>query len=630
MLSPDQRRLAAEGWREARAILWAHRKRLLAGLGLLLVSRSAGFVLPASSKYLLDEVIGHHRTELLVPLAAAVSLATMIQAAAAFSLSQVLGVTAQRSIMEARRTLHRRVMRLPIRFFDSQKTGVLIARIMSDAEGMRNLLGMGLVQLVSSTFTATIAFCALMYLNWRMTTVTLVLLSGFGIMVAAAFRRLRPIYRRRAEAGAQLTGRLSEGLSGVRTVKAYRAEKHEELAFTKGIHELFRSIAREVTTGSAVGAMSIVIVGAIGAFLMVTGGRAISNGTMTVGGFVMYVFLVGLLVAPVARMADSGTQISEALIGLERIRQIRAIATEDEEDRAREDLPSVRGEIEFQDVSFAYDPGAPVLDHISFRAPSGTTTALVGPSGAGKSKLIGLVMALHRPTAGRILVDGIDMDSIRQRAFRTHLGAVLQDNFLFNGTIGENIAYSRPRAGADEIRSAARLAHCDEFVERFESKYETMVGERGVRLSGGQRQRVAIARAILADPRILILDEATSSLDSDSEGMIQDGLRALRRNRTTFVIAHRLSTIRSADQILVLDKGRIVERGTHESLIARGGLYRQLHDKQQATIGDRFVNPGEDFSTAAEDRPHEVSASAMASPVDAFADVIGAPVKRPD
>jgi subfamily B ATP-binding cassette protein MsbA len=329
-------------------------------------------------------------------------------------------------------------------------------------------------------------------------------------------------------------------------------------------------------------------------------------------------------------MADTGTQITEALIALERIRQIRGEPTEDEEDVGRGELDRLGGEIEFQDVSFEYDPGTPVLDRVSFHAPSGTTTALVGPSGAGKSTLIGLVMGLQRPTRGRVLVDGRDMDAIRLHAFRSYLGAVLQDNFLFNGTIAENIAYSRPRAGLEEIRAAAHLAHCDEFAERFEKGYDTVVGERGVRLSGGQRQRIAIARAILADPRILILDEATSSLDSDSEGMIQDGLRALRRNRTTFVIAHRLSTIRSADQILVLDRGQIVERGTHESLIARGGLYRQLHDKQQATLGDRFVNPGEDFTPASEDRPLVAAAGPDAPRVDALAGVLGVSGKRPD
>ena len=616
------------GWREAREILWDHRRRLLLGFGLLLLGRLAGFVLPASSKYLLDEVIGKHRGELLVPLALAVVAATCVQALTAFTLSQVLGVSAQRSIMEARRALQRRVMRLPIRYFDSQKTGVLIARIMSDAEGVRNLVGTGLVQLASSVLTALIALTALLYLNWRLTSMTLVMMGVFGAMVAFAFKRLRPIYRQRAELGAQLTGRLSEALSGVRVVKAYTAEKHEELAFAKGIHSLFRSVGREITTSSLLGAAAIVIFGLIGASMMLVGGRSILAGDMTVGGFVMYVFLIGLLIAPVVRIADTTTQMSEALIGLERMRQIRRLPTEDEEDRHRASLPSTRGEIEFEDVGFEYAPGVPVLKNVSFRAASGSTTALVGPSGAGKSTLIGLVMGFHRPTSGRILVDGSDLDTIRVRDFRIHLGVVLQDNFLFNGTIAENIAYARPRASREEILAAAALAHCDEFAERFEEKYDTVVGERGVKLSGGQRQRVAIARAILADPRILILDEATSSLDSDSEAMIQDGLRSLRHGRTTFVIAHRLSTIRSADQILVVEEGTIVERGVHDSLVASGGKYRRLYEKQQWTTNDRFVNPGEDVTIGAEEVGETLPGPETREPRP-FA-VVGVPSTRPD
>jgi ABC-type multidrug transport system fused ATPase/permease subunit len=612
---------SARGWSEARELLWEHRHRLLLGFALLLLSRLAGFVLPASSKYLLDEVIGKHRGELLVPLALAVIAGTVVQALTAFALAQVLGVSAQRSIMEARRTLERRVMRLPIRYFDSQKTGVLISRIMSDAEGVRNLLGTGLVQLASSLLTALMALAALLYLNWRLTSMTLVMMGGFGIIVAMAFQRLRPIQRQRAELGAQLTGRLAEALSGVRVVKAYTAEKHEELAFTKGLHRLFRTVGREITMSSLVGAAAIVIFGLIGASMMLVGGRSILAGHMTVGDFVMYVFLIGLLIAPVVRIADTTTQLSEALIGLERMRQIRKLPTEDEEDRGRASLPSTRGEVEFEDVGFEYASGEPVLKNISFRAACGTTTALVGPSGAGKSTLIGLVMGFHRPTSGRILVDGADLDTIRVRDFRTHLGVVLQDNFLFNGTIAENIAYARPRASHEEVLAAAALAHCDEFAERFPEKYDTVVGERGAKLSGGQRQRVAIARAILADPRILILDEATSSLDSDSEAMIQDGLRSLRTGRTTFVIAHRLSTIRSADQILVIEGGTIVERGVHDSLVARNGKYRHLYDKQQWATNDQFVNPGEDITVG----PAEASAAVPAAGTEAEAyDVVGA------
>jgi subfamily B ATP-binding cassette protein MsbA len=590
-------------WRDVRDILWDHRGRLTLGFALLLVSRMAGFVLPASSKFLLDEVVGKHRGELLMPLAAAVGAAALVQAVTAFALSQVLGVAAQRSIMQVRRRLQQRVMRLPIRYFDSQKTGVLIARIMSDAEGIRNLLGTGLVQLASSLLTAALALAVLLYLNWRLTVTTLVLLGAFAALMTQTFRWLRPLYRRRAEMGAQLTGRLSEGLSGIRVVKAYNAEKHEDLAFTRGIHRLFRTVAREITTSAAIGAVSILIFGGIGAYMLVAGGRAILSGEMTLGSLVMYVFFIGLLIAPVVRITDSATQLSEAFAGLERIREMRTMATEDEEDQGRLPLAEVTGDVAFQDVSFEYGPGVPVLKHVTFTAPAGSTTALVGPSGAGKSTLIGLVMAFHRPTGGRILVDGRDLREVRMRDLRAHLGVVLQDNFLFDGTIAENVAFSHPHASRAEIEEACRIAHCHDFIEGFEHRYDTMVGERGVKLSGGQRQRLAIARAILADPRILILDEATSNLDSESEALIQDGLRSLRRGRTTFVIAHRLSTIRSADQILVLEGGEIVERGSHDRLMETAGRYRQLYEKQYRATTDRLVNPGEESPPEAEAEP---------------------------
>jgi ABC-type multidrug transport system fused ATPase/permease subunit len=581
-------------WREALDLIWPQRYRLLLGLALLTLGRLAALVLPASSKFLIDDVLAKGRKEMLGPVALAIVAASVIQGATSFVLSQVLGVAAQREIVRMRRRLHRHATRLPIRYFDSTKSGVLISRIMSDPDGLRNLLGNGLIQLISSLMTALLALAVLLYLNWRLTTTTLVLLAVFGSLMGFAFTRLRPLFRQRAELSAQLTGRLAESLNGIRVVKAYRAEKREEMAFTRAIHRHFRNVAREITLTSVVGSSALVIFGLISAVLSYLGGQAILAGRMTLGDFVMFVFFVALLVAPVVRLADSTTQLSEAFAGLDRVRELREVRSEKEDEGEGSAVRDLRGEIEFQEVSFEYAPGAPVLRDVSFRSPAGSTTALVGPSGAGKSTLIGLVMAFHRPGRGRVLVDGRDLLTLSLDDYRSRLGVVLQDNFLFDGTVAENIAYSRPRASRQEVERAGRIAHCDTIVARLEEGYDTVVGERGVKLSGGERQRVAIARAILADPRILILDEATSNLDSESEALIQDGLRALRRGRTTFVIAHRLSTIRSADEILVLEGGAIVERGTHEGLLARGGRYRQLYDRQYQIESDRFVNPGEE------------------------------------
>ena len=587
----------SSAWQEARQLIWRHRAQLAIGLAVMLVNRLAGLVLPATSKVLIDNIVGKHQTGLLVPVALAAGGATLVQAVSSFSLSQILGVTAQRAITDMRREVEAHVVSLPIRFFDSTKSGVLISRIMTDAEGIRNLVGTGLVQLSGGLVTASIALFVLFYLNWRLTTATIVILGVFGGLMAFAFNTLRPIFRERGQINAEVTGRLGESLGGIRVVKSYVAERGERLVFARGVNRLFRNIAKTITGASALGAAVTIITGGIGVLMILVGGKAILAGRMTLGDFVMYVFFVGLVAAPLVSIASIGTQVSEAFAGLDRIRELRQTATEDAEDATRLVVgDGLRGEIAFEDVVFAYDPGVRVLKGVSFRAPAGSTTALVGPSGSGKSTLISLVMAFARPESGRILVDGQDLAGLRLRDYRAHLGVVLQDNFLFDGTIAENIAFARPHATRAEILEVARIAHCDEFVDRFEKKYDTVVGERGVKLSGGQRQRVAIARAILAEPKILILDEATSSLDSESEALIQDGLRRLRHGRTTFVIAHRLSTIRSADQILVLDGGEIVERGSHRELLAAGGRYRQLYDKQYAFESDRFINPGEDFT----------------------------------
>ena len=601
--------MTAGAWEEARALIWTHRKRLVIGLGLMLVNRLSGFVLPTTTKYLMDDVIQQGHWELLPKLAMAAGAATVVDASTAFANSQVLGVAAQRAITEMRKDIEAHVMRLPIRYFDSTKTGILISRIMTDAEGIRNLVGTGLVQLTGSLLTATIALFVLLYLNWKLTIVTIVILGLFGGGMATAFKRLRPLFRERGQINAEVTGRLAESLGGVRIVKSYVAEKREELVFAKGAHRLFRNVAQSLTGVSAITAFSSVVIGATGIAMMLVGGNSIRNGSMTIGDLVMYLSFTALMTMPVIQLASIGTQLSEAFAGLDRIREIRRMATEDQEDESRAPLPDVRGRVEFDDVTFEYNAGVPVLKRVTFAAPAGSTTALVGSSGSGKSTLISLVMTFNRPQAGRVVVDGHDLTAIKLRDYREHLGVVLQDNFLFDGTIAANIAYAKPHASREEIRAVSRIAHCDEFIEGFEQGYDTIVGERGVRLSGGQRQRVAIARAILADPKILILDEATSSLDSESEAMIQDGLKALRAGRTTFVIAHRLSTIRSSDQILVLEHGEIVERGTHDELLAVNGRYRQLYDKQYRFEKDRFINPGEDFTP----EPEKVVAPARVS-----------------
>src|SRR5215203_399808 len=587
---------AASVWREARALIWARRGRIGLGLALMLVNRLAGLVLPASSKYLIDDIAGKGRAELLMPLALVAGAATLVQAVTSFALSQVLGVAAQRAITDMRRQVEEHVARLPVRYFDSTQAGQLLSRIMNDADGIRNLVGTGLVQLTGSVVTAIAALAYLFYLNWRLTLATIVALGVFGGGMALAFKRLRPLFRERGKITAEVSGRLNETLGGIRIVKTYTAEKREELVFTKGVHRLFRNIARSITGVSAITAFSTVVVGVIGMMMIIVGGRAILAGTMTIGEFMTYILFTGLMAAPVVQIASIGTQISEAFAGLDRIRELLQTRTEDADDHLLAPIGALQGEVTFEDVSFEYNPGVPVLKNVSFRAPAGTTTALVGSSGSGKSTLISLVMAFNRPLSGRVVIDGRDLTTIRLRDFRAQLGVVLQDNFLFDGTIGDNLRYGSPGATSEQIRGVSQIAHADEFIEEFEKKYDTVVGERGVKLSGGQRQRVAIARAILANPKILVLDEATSSLDSESEAKIQDGLRSLRRGRTTFMIAHRLSTIRSADQILVLEHGEIVERGTHAELLALGGRYRTLYDKQYHFEADRFINPGEDFT----------------------------------
>ena len=602
---------------DAAALVKARRGRLALGILLMLISRLAGLVLPGTTKFLLDDVIGKSNRALLLPLVLTAIVATIIQATTSFSLSQLLGKAAQRSITDMRRRIQRHVGRLTVAYYDQTKSGVLLSRVMNDAEGLRNLVGSGLVDLVGGLVTATFALAILIALNARLTGLVIGVLSLFVVVMFMAFSTLRPLFRERSKIMAEVSGRLSETLSGARVVKAYGAERRETLVFAKGIHLLFRNVAKTITGMSAIGSASTLLVGLASVMIMWIGGGDVLSGRMTVGSFFSFTLYLGLLVGPIAQIVSIGSQLTEAFAGLERIREILGEKREDEGDERRRPMGEVVGRVEFQEVGFEYKAGSPVLHDVSFVAEPGTSTALVGHSGSGKSTLIGLVAAFHKPTTGKIRVDGRDLGEIRLADYRSQLGVVFQDNFLFDGTVLENVAYARPDAPEEEILAAGRTAHCEEFVARLPDGWATVVGERGVKLSGGERQRVAIARAILADPRILILDEATSSLDSESEFLIQQGLAELMRGRTTFVIAHRLSTIRRADTILVLEAGRIVERGKHQELLALGGRYHALYTRQYDLESNLFRNPGESAEKAEEEaapaKPERVEAGVSLS-----------------
>jgi subfamily B ATP-binding cassette protein MsbA len=588
---------ASERLRELWPDIWSmvrpRRRILLLGFGLIVISRLCGLVLPASTRFLIDDIIGKRHASMLLPLVLAVVGATVVQGIASFTLTQVLSIEGQKLIAELRRKVQEHIGRLPVTYFDSNKTGQLVSRIMSDVEGVRNLIGTGLIEFFGGLLTAILSVFILLRISALMTGLSLAVVIGFALSLRKAFKTIRPIFRERGKINAEVTGRLTESLGGVRVIKGYHAEWREAEVFAGGVMRLFNNVRRSLTAMSLMSLSATVLMGAVGALVMYIGTREIFAGKLTTGGYVEFVAFLAFLIAPIIGIVNIGTQISEALAGLERTREVLRERPEDTDPDRTRDIGPIVGDVRFDNVEFAYDPGRTVLHGISFDAQPGTVTAFVGPSGSGKSTTIGLIAAFHKPTSGTILVDGVDLSTVRLPSYRTQLGVVLQETFLFDGTIRENVMFSRPDATEEQFLEACRIARVDEFAEILESRYDTIVGERGVKLSGGQRQRLSIARAILADPRILILDEATSSLDSESEAMIQQGLAHLMRGRTTFVIAHRLSTIRRADQILVIEAGRIVERGTHQELFALHRRYWEMYTRQHALDENLFLAPGE-------------------------------------
>jgi len=587
-----------ELWPDIREMMRPRRRILAIGFGLMIISRICGLVLPVSTKFLVDNVIAKKQMQLLLPIVLAVLGATLIQGVTGFAITQLVSKAAQRLIAEMRRKVQAHIGHLPVSYYDSNKSGTLVARIMTDVDGIRNLLGTGLIEFLGGLLTAVLVLGFLIRISWLLTSIALVIIVVFAGALQRAFTTIRPIFRERAKINAEVTGRLTESLGGVRVVKGYHAEAREEEVFGKGVQRLLDNVIKSLTATSFMSLSATVLMGVVGAMIMYVGARQITAGAMTLGDFMTFTALLAFLIAPMFQIVGIGTQLTEALAGLERTREVLRERPEDQDPRRTVSLPPVNGQVVFDHVSFAYDSGKTVLHDVSFRSEPGTVTALVGPSGSGKSTIIGLVTAFHVPESGTVFVDGVDLSTVRLDSFRTQLGVVLQETFLFDGTIRENVAFGRPGATEEQIMNACRIARVDEFAENFEKKYGTIVGERGVKLSGGQRQRVSIARAILADPRILILDEATSSLDSESEAMIQEGLKYLMQGRTTFVIAHRLSTIRRADQILVVEAGRIVERGTHEELYAARGRYYELYTKQHGIEANLFLAPGEGEANA--------------------------------
>ncbi|HUB50911.1 MAG TPA: ABC transporter ATP-binding protein [Terracidiphilus sp.] len=585
----DYRKALPEIWRLVRPRKWL----LMVGLLLVAINRIAGLTLPYVARPFVNDVMKNHHGEKLMPLVIAVFVATLIQAITSFSNTQLLSKAAQRMIADLRQEVQQHVGRLAVSFYDANRTGVLVSRIMSDVEGVRNLIGTGLVEFVGGLLTAAMAFVFLMHRSPRMTLIVFAVVGVFVFILQYAFKTIRPIFRERGKINAEVTGRLTESLGGVRVVKGYHAETREAGVFREGVLRLLDNVMRSLTATSLMSMAATTVLGIVGAMVMLLSGRLALHGQMDDGTYIQYTMFLAFMIAPVIQVVNIGTQLTEAVAGIDRTMEILSEKQEFNDPNRPIRLGEIGGDIRFDNVEFAYTPEKPVLHGISFEAEKGTVTALVGSSGSGKSTIISLVCAFHTPVSGKVLVDGIDLAHVDLTTYRSQLGVVLQDSFLFDGTIRENIMFSRPDATDEQFLFACRTARVDEFAERFPEGYETIVGERGVKLSGGQRQRLSIARALLAEPRLLILDEATSSLDSESEAMIQSGLQQLMQGRTTFVIAHRLSTIRRADQILVVEEGRIVERGNHAQLYALNGRYRDLYDRQHGLEANLFLAPGE-------------------------------------
>lgn len=563
-----------------RAIIWPRRKLVFIGLFLIVISKAASFVAPMSLKYLMDDIIPNKDLEFLKLLVGIVILAILVQSVTSFLLTRILSVQAQFMISELRAQVQRKILSLPIRFFDNTKAGELVSRIMTDVEGVRNLIGTGLVQLVGGTITAVVSLVLLLNISVSMTVFALIPLAIFAVIALKAFKIIRPIFRNRGKINAEVTGRLTETLGGIRVIKGFNAELQEQLIFEEGVSRLFQNVRKSLTATALMTSSATFLLGVATTGIMGLGGYKIMIDELTVGEFLTFTFLLGLMIAPIVQMSNIGSQLTEALAGLDRTEELMHLEAEASEKQRVLDLEDVRGDISFENVSFAYEEGNEVIQNVSFRVPKGTVVALVGSSGSGKSTIAGLAASFLTPQSGKVTIDGHDLSKVKLPAYRKHLGVVLQDDFLFEGTIRENILFPRPHASEEELQKAVAAAYVNEFTDRFEDGLDTLIGERGIKLSGGQRQRIAIARALLANPKILILDEATSNLDTESEALIQKSLATLTRGRTTFVIAHRLSTIRKADQILVIENGRIAEEGSHESLIAREGRYYNLYTYQ--------------------------------------------------
>jgi ABC-type multidrug transport system fused ATPase/permease subunit len=563
-----------------KTIIWPRRNLVLLGLGLIIISRLASLVLPYYSKELIDNVVGNKDLVELQKVLWLVGVSILINAVTSFLLTKILSVEAQHLISKLRVQVQKKILSLPISYFDNTKSGALVSRIMTDVEGVRNLIGTGLVQLIGGTITSVIALIMLIKINAMMTLYVLVPVGIFAFIALKAFGYIRPIFKTRGVINAEVTGRLTETLNGVRIIKAFNAEEQESKTFELGVEKLFQNIRKSLTATSLVTSSATFLLGLASVGIMGIGGYLMIDKQMTTGEFLSFNLFLGFLIFPIVQMSNIGSQLTEAFAGLDRTEEIMNTSPEEDTAKRKIVLKEIKGDIQFDKVSFAYQEGKEVLNNVSFNAPAGTVTALVGTSGSGKTTIAGLVATFLNPESGKITIDGVDLSEVTLGSYRQHLGVVLQDDFLFEGTIRENILFPRPNASQEQVLKAVKAAYVNEFTDRFENGLDTLIGERGVKLSGGQRQRIAIARAILADPKIIILDEATSNLDTQSESMIQQSLAELMKGRTTFVIAHRLSTIRQANQILVIENGQIAEQGNHQDLIEKKGRYYELHTYQ--------------------------------------------------